>query len=271
MVKKVWWDPGHGGSDPGAVGNGLNEKDLTLKIVRYAMTSLEANYTGFEQRATRTTDATVELTKRDDGPDAWGADVFVAVHINSGGGTGFESYVYTSPDAGSVSLQNVLHPEILAAMKKFGAITDRGKKRSNFFVVRETNAPSILTENLFVDSSDANYLKNEAFLKAIGEAHARGVAAYLGLSKKEVTPVLEQTPVRVIIPNSAFWQVKSLIPQYMDRGYKAYGEPQLDYSTAYPKDNDPWAFIIETTLAFANQLVNEFKRMGYDRVYIENR
>jgi N-acetylmuramoyl-L-alanine amidase len=185
MGKKIWWDQGHGGADPGAVANGLHEADLNLTIVAFAMAYLEKHYTGFEQRATRDKDETIELSKRDDAPDAWGADLFISCHINAGGGTGFESHVYTNPSTAAVALQNVLHAEILGAMKQFGDIKDRGKKRSNFFVVRETKAPAILTENLFVDTkADADKLKNAAFLKAVGEAHARGAAKYLGLPEK---------------------------------------------------------------------------------------
>ena len=185
MVKKIMWDKGHGGTDPGAVGNGLEEKNLTHKIVEYAMDCLNAEYTGFEQRTTRTGDQTVPLNKRDDGADAWKADVFISVHINAGGGNGFESYIYNGGvGAATIELQNVLHAEIITAMRKFGNIADRGKKRANFAVLRETNMPAILTENMFIDTSDSKYLKNEAFLKAVGEAHARGVAKYLGLPSK---------------------------------------------------------------------------------------
>ena len=82
-MKKIMWDKGHGGTDPGAVGNSLEEKDLTHKILEYAMDYLNAEYTGFEQRTTRTGDQTVPLNKRDDGADAWKADVFISVHINA--------------------------------------------------------------------------------------------------------------------------------------------------------------------------------------------
>ncbi|WJQ14594.1 N-acetylmuramoyl-L-alanine amidase [Geobacillus stearothermophilus] len=182
---KIMWDKGHGGNDPGAVANGLQEKQLTHKIVEYAMAYLEANYTGFEQRVTRTSDQTLTLSQRADMANAWGADVFVSVHINAGKGTGFETYVYNGGvSSQTVALQNVLHGEILAAMRKFENVTDRGKKRADYAVLRETKMPAVLTENLFIDSNDAKHLKNEAFLKAVGEAHARGVAKFLGLKEK---------------------------------------------------------------------------------------
>ncbi|WP_420768770.1 N-acetylmuramoyl-L-alanine amidase [Parageobacillus thermoglucosidasius] len=183
-MKKIFLDKGHGGSDPGAVANGLQEKVLTHKIIEYAVDYLFANYTGFELRVSRAGDQTLTLSQRADMANKWGADVFVSVHINAGKGTGFEIYVHPNASPQSVALQNVLHDEILAAMRQFGNITDRGKKRANYAVLRETKMPAVLTENLFIDSNDAKYLKNEAFLKAVGEAHARGIAKFLGLPKK---------------------------------------------------------------------------------------
>jgi N-acetylmuramoyl-L-alanine amidase len=186
MTKKIMWDKGHGGTDPGAVGNGLQEKELTHKIVEYAMNYMNDNYTDFEQRTTRTGDQTVSLNSRDDEADKWGADVFVSAHINSGGGTGFETFIYNGGvSAATIAFQNILHQEIYNAMRPFGNITDRGKKRANFAVLRETNMPAVLTESLFIDTSDSRHLKNEAFIKAIGEAHARGVAKFLGIPSKQ--------------------------------------------------------------------------------------
>lgn len=188
MAKKIYWDKGHGGTDPGAVANGLLEKTLNHKIVEYAMAYLEKHYTGFEQRVNRTGDASQDLAKRDDAPDAWGADVFVSVHINAGKGTGFETFISNGAGSATVAFQNMMHSEILNAMRKFDSgLKDRGKKRANYFVLAQTNANSILTENLFIDSNDSRHLKNEAFLKAVGEAHAIGVAKYTGLKQKAVS------------------------------------------------------------------------------------
>ncbi|MED4978759.1 N-acetylmuramoyl-L-alanine amidase [Geobacillus stearothermophilus] len=183
-MKKIFFDKGHGGSDPGAVANGLQEKVLTHKIVEYAMDYLQANYTGFAMRTSRKGDETLTLSQRAKMANDWGADVFVSVHINAGKGTGFEIYAHPNASQQSIALQNVLHGEILAAMRQFGNITDRGKKRANYAVLRETKMPAVLTENLFIDSNDAKHLKNEAFLKAVGEAHARGIAKFLGLPQK---------------------------------------------------------------------------------------
>ncbi|WP_415644762.1 N-acetylmuramoyl-L-alanine amidase [Stackebrandtia soli] len=180
-LPRVYIDPGHGGTDPGAVGNGLQEKALTLAIALGVRDHLNANW-DVDIRMSRTTDISRTLAYRSSDANSWGADLFVSVHINSGGGTGFESYRYTTASAGSVALQNAMHPQILAGMRSVGSVTDRGKKSANFHVLRETSMPAILTETLFIDrAADAALLKNSAFLKATAIGHAKGIAQYLGL------------------------------------------------------------------------------------------
>ncbi len=194
-MKKIMWDKSHQNTkwDQGAVANGLREADLTEKIVDYAVVYMDANYTGFEQRVTRTNEEILALERRDDEADAWGADAFVSPHINAGGGNGYESYIYNKlsgkAQQQAVSFQNIMDNEILLAMQRFGDIKAHGgdpSRQKDLFVLRETNMTAILTENLYIDSSDSKYLKNEDFLKAVGEAHARGVAKFLELPAKEI-------------------------------------------------------------------------------------
>lgn len=186
MMKKVWLDAGHGGTDSGTAGNDLREKNVTLQLVLHAQAYLEQNYSNVEVQLTRTTDVYVSLSERANRANSLGADVFVSMHINAGGGTGFETYTHTTRDRDqSPTLQKMLHSEILITMQKFGTIVDRGLKAANFAVLRETIMPAVLTENLFIDTAvDADKLKNETFLREIGEAHARGIAQYLGLLSK---------------------------------------------------------------------------------------
>ncbi|MER1249745.1 N-acetylmuramoyl-L-alanine amidase [Bacillus sp. C10(2022)] len=184
-MKKVWLDAGHGGSDPGASGYGLQEKDVVLKIVKYAKSYLEANYKNVQVKLTRSTDVYYGLSKRASMANQWGADLFVSVHANAGNGkgTGFETFRYNRTGGNTLKFQECLHKEILSTMKAFGQISDRGLKQANYAVLRETRMPAVLTENLFIDrKEDADRLKDSGFLKAVGEAHARGIAKYLGLS-----------------------------------------------------------------------------------------
>lgn len=182
MTIKIMLDPGHGGKDPGAVANGLREKDLTLAIVKH-IGRLLSEYEGVEVHYTRTDDRFLELSERTAIANKLNVDYFISVHINAGGGTGFESYIYNgNVSNATIAYQNVIHPEIMKAIRN---VRDRGKKRANFAVLRETKMPALLTENLFIDNaSDAAKLKSEQFLLQIAHGHVIGLEKAFGLKKK---------------------------------------------------------------------------------------
>src|SRR5690625_3506361 len=174
-MTKIYIDAGHGGSDPGATANGLREKDLTLKIAKHIRDYLK-NY-NCSVRMSRTGDKTLSLAQRTNDANKWGADYFLSVHINAGGGTGYEDYIYNglSNSSKTARIRDAIHNEINNVLKKHG-ITNRGKKKANFHVLRESKMSAMLSENLFIDTAkDAKLLKDNAFLKAIGEAHAKGI------------------------------------------------------------------------------------------------
>src|SRR5690606_13418747 len=87
-MKKVFIDPGHGGSDSGAVGNGLKEKDLTLAIAKECEKVLKSEYEGVTVKMSRTGDTYPTLSARTNAANSWNADLFISIHINAGGGTG---------------------------------------------------------------------------------------------------------------------------------------------------------------------------------------
>jgi N-acetylmuramoyl-L-alanine amidase len=175
-------DFGHGGSDPGAVANGLKEKDLTMKIGKMIGDML-GEYEGVQVIYTRTDDRYLSLEERAEIANKARVDLFLSIHINAGGGTGFESYIYNgNVSAKTVAYQNVIHAEI---MKAIGGVRDRGKKRANFAVLRETKMPALLTENLFIDNpNDAVKLKSEQFLLQVAHGHVQGIVKAFGLKKK---------------------------------------------------------------------------------------
>ena len=93
---KVFIDPGHGDTDPGSVGNGLREKDLTLSIATRIKDILLIEYNNVYVKMSRTQDTYPSLNDRTNAANAWGADFYLSIHINAGGGTGYEDYIYTS-------------------------------------------------------------------------------------------------------------------------------------------------------------------------------
>ncbi|HIV58149.1 MAG TPA: N-acetylmuramoyl-L-alanine amidase [Candidatus Stackebrandtia faecavium] len=177
----VYIDPGHGGSDTGATGHGLVEKDLCLDIALQTRDMLVAKG-GVDVRMSRTDDATLSLDARTNDANSWGAALFVSIHINAGGGTGFESYRYPSAGEPTVGYHNTLHPAILGAMNSHAGVVDRGPKTANFHVLRESAMPAILTENLFIDQADdAGKLADPGFITATARGHADGIAQIFGL------------------------------------------------------------------------------------------
>lgn len=172
---KIFIDPGHGGNDPGAVGNGLREKDITLAISLKLRDLLEGSYRGHTIKLSRTTDVTRSLHERTAMAHKWGADYLVSIHVNAGGGTGFESFTYNGNYTGKKRTNQrglVLHQHIVNET----SFTDRGKKEANFHMLRESSMSAILTENGFIDhQGDARKLKSEAFLSKIAYGHAKGL------------------------------------------------------------------------------------------------
>ncbi|MCK1999392.1 N-acetylmuramoyl-L-alanine amidase [Psychrobacillus psychrodurans] len=182
---KYYLDGGHGGSDPGAVGNGLKEKDLTLKLAK-KVEALLKNYQDVQTKMSRTGDTYPSLSDRTNEANRWGADFFMSFHINAGGGTGYEDFVFTGSSK-SIAYQNIIHAEII---KNIGKMKNRGKKQANYQVLRNTNMPSILTECGFIDSaSDAALLKQDEFLDGLAQGHVNGLVKAFGLIKKEVVGV----------------------------------------------------------------------------------
>jgi N-acetylmuramoyl-L-alanine amidase len=192
---KLMIDPGHEGVeknlDPGAVANGLKEADLTLKIAKHIYDML-SEYEGVQVRMTRTGNQRLTLSQRAKMANDWGADFFLSIHINAGGGTGFETYIYNgNVSQATIAYQNVIHQEILKAI---GNVTDRGKKRANYAVLRETKMPAILTENLFIDNAnDAAKLKSEQFLLQVAYGHVIGLEKAFGLKKKGGQTTVQKT------------------------------------------------------------------------------
>lgn len=184
---KLMLDPGHGGKDPGAVAHGLQEKHLTLDIAKRIKRILESEYEGVSVYMTRETDKYLSHDDRVSLANVLhykqGLDLFLSVHINAGGGTGFESFRYTSASARSKALHVVIHPEIVATLGQ--DVADRGAKAKNLHVLRETRMPALLTENLFIDNSqDAARLKDPAFREKLARGHVVGLEKAFGLKRK---------------------------------------------------------------------------------------
>ena len=184
---KVCIDPGHGGYDSGAVGYSLKEKELTLKIALYLRDYLEKY--GCEVIMTRDSDGVIwnkanDLQKRCDIANNAKVDYFISIHINAGGGTGYETWIANNASQKSIELAQKMHMYI-AEFYKGNGFVDRGLKSGRLWVLRRTNMPAILIENLFIDNEkDAKFLSNDDNLKNIAKAIANAFVNVFNLNPK---------------------------------------------------------------------------------------
>lgn len=169
----VFIDPGHGGSDPGAVANGLMEKDINLEVALRLRDILDNN--GIATVMSRDDDTYVGINERVRMANQSGADYFISIHSNAGGGEGTETLYYTRE---SVPFAEIIQENFVNQM---GTI-DRGIIfRDNLGVIKRTYMPSVLLELGFIDSPvDAEMLQNRQ--EDMAWAIATGFFELLGVS-----------------------------------------------------------------------------------------
>jgi N-acetylmuramoyl-L-alanine amidase len=201
MGKKIFIDDGHGGTDNGATGNGILEDAWNLEVC--ALIEAELTSLGHSVKSTRSTDVFVGLSERAVMANNWGADIFVSCHVNAGGGTGYEDFIYNgvlSSDGNTPGLQQAIHSAVAKVITTYG-LKDRGMKRANYAVLRETYMPAILLEAGFLDNtSDAEDLKNGQFKKDYAHAVVVGIQNYFGLSVSTVPASSVSQVVRTRVP-----------------------------------------------------------------------
>ena len=188
---KFCLDAGHGGSDPGALGNGLEEADINLDVSLRLARLLDqdtADTTGggtWDLLLTRAQDVFVSLQSRTDMANAFGAVTFLSIHMNaftSPSANGTETFCYLGKSqAPGGFFRNRVQQGALAAW----GLTNRGVKEANFFVLRETVMPAALLEGGFItNAGDSEKMADPAerqrlaleVLFAIQEHH--GFSAY---------------------------------------------------------------------------------------------
>jgi len=203
-VRTIVIDPGHGGGDRGTRGRASFEKVMTLDVAKRVERDLAGS--GLRVLLTRTADTTVSLEDRVEFAQAKGADLYVSIHFNSGGGSaeGIETYC-TAPagesstanfsgsggdrdadgdrravtnnryDASNVWLAHCVQKSALLATRAL----DRGVRRSRFYVLRYANCPAILIEGGFLSSSsEEQRILRTDYRETLAKAIADGIMAY---------------------------------------------------------------------------------------------
>ncbi|MDF9413624.1 AMIN domain-containing protein [Brevibacillus laterosporus] len=167
-------DAGHGGHDVGAKGTvGNYEKDFTLSVANRLVEYLK-QHKEFQVIATRSTDTYLTLKERTDIANEIDADVFISVHANSFNPEtrGTETYYYNQ---NSLDLARVVHKHLLAATQ----FPDRKVKQNNFYVVKNTKMPAVLTETGFLTNQIENtQLMSPQFQDKVAKSLADAIFEY---------------------------------------------------------------------------------------------
>lgn len=175
MSKKVYIDPGHGGSDSGAIGvNNSYEKDITLSVAKKVEVLLKNQ--GLDIRLSRDNDKTLSLSQRTTDANNWGADCFLSIHCNAynGNAKGIETYSYNeSTNDLAVSIQKYV-------LDTKAYTKNRGVKTAGFYVIKYTNMRAALIEMAFIDN-DEDYKILTQDQDKLAEGISRGICSYLGI------------------------------------------------------------------------------------------
>ena len=196
----VFLDPGHGGRDPGAVYNGLREKDLNMSIYRKLRSELEK--LGYTVLTSRDSDVYVDyVTERSEMVNKTDADVFISIHFNATGvpganRSGVETYIYEPDEGITPRINKVAHdnPVRLSESKRLAdnihnsvvsvaGANDRGVHGSNYAVLRETVKPAVLLELGYIDSPEYKKISDDKYQNKLVEGIVSGLRNFYKTAK----------------------------------------------------------------------------------------
>lgn len=179
MATKIFVDAGHGGTDPGALGNGVVEQAVNLNVARELARLLrQGGYEVMEYRTTRNENVlpnkNADLRNRAAMANQWGADYFISIHTNSSlnpTANGFEAYVYRLNSRAEELAQSIVN----SVVSRLGS-KDNGVRQANFAVLRRTRMPATLLELGYLSNpTEALNLNSPAWQRAVAQAIYEGI------------------------------------------------------------------------------------------------
>lgn len=207
MAKKVVIDSGHGGVDGGSSGNGILEKEYTLKISNYIKKRLDE--LGIENAMTRTSDELLDQSTRPKKAQSFfgkGNDVIVlSNHLNAGGGDGAEViYALRNSDALSKLIAKELESSGQNVRKYYQRRLPSNPSKDYYYLLRDTpNNETLIVEYGFLDSTgdDVNLIKNN--WEDLAEAVVKALANYIGVPYS----LNEESDYYVVKKGDSLWSI----------------------------------------------------------------
>ena len=178
---KVFLGVGHGGDDPGAVANGVKEKDLNLSIALACRDELVRH--GISVKMSRSKDENDPLSEEVEECNAFAPDLAVDIHNNAGGGDGAEVFHHYGGGKSKTLAENILAEIVKVGQNSRGAKIRKNSNGKDYFgFIRETACPAVIVECAFVDNAtDLKILATESQRKTMGVAIAKGILKTLGV------------------------------------------------------------------------------------------
>ncbi|SDM69763.1 N-acetylmuramoyl-L-alanine amidase [Bacillus sp. OK048] len=192
---KVFLDPGHGGSDPGAIWGSYHEADLNLAVAKKVQALLLNQ--GYEVYMSRQSDTYLGLIDRPQMANNLATDIYVSIHTNSTGlgaatASGIESYYYkyypNYPSKINEAMHNnpervlksvVLTNMIQENMVSYTGANNRGTDGETFAVIREAAMPATLLEMGFINNANERQkLFTDSYQNQLAQAIADGIHEY---------------------------------------------------------------------------------------------
>ncbi|MGL6106139.1 N-acetylmuramoyl-L-alanine amidase family protein [Romboutsia sp.] len=170
---KVFLDFGHGGTDSGAIGQNLQEKDVVLNIGTKVKKHLERY--NIQVNTSRDTDKTVSLEQRCRLANSIESNCFISLHCNSFSNSSAKGLEVYSSSYNTKDLATILYNQLL---KDNLYNVKRGVKHSNFYILKNTKMRAALIELAFISNiDDAKLLREKQ--DEFAESIARGICVYL--------------------------------------------------------------------------------------------
>jgi len=262
----VYIDPGHGGYDPGAKGNGIVEKDLVLKLSMAIKSRLEEK--GISVVTSRDKDEFVSLADRSNEANSISPDAFVSVHANSATVTsaaGIETFYYTNED-------KPLAEELQSKLISYTGAVNRNTKYESYYVLKNTKVPSALVEVGFVsNANEAEKLKNESYQEKLINANVDAIVNYLNKNVSLSNKLISSTRISGINRYETSYKVFNQGWESSEYAVIVYGLDYPDALCATPlaaKYNAPIILAQNKRLTEQQDLVNILKEKGVKQVFI---
>lgn len=168
-------DAGHGGGDPGALNEFVEEKEINLAVTLMVYERLEE--AGIQVHLTREDDSHVSLPERTTFANELGASIFVSMHSNAADAKsahGIETYYY-SGDAEGENLASFVQENVIETTEA----KNRKTKTANFYVCKNTLMPAVLVEMGFLtNANESAKMATEEYQELIAEGIANGILDY---------------------------------------------------------------------------------------------